>query len=110
MYCYHERIAKQDIGGGILMQEIGPGQNMNVLHWNMADGSIVPLHSHPHEQFGYVIKGGFKMKIGDEEAVLSAGDSYFVPPNAPHIFIAIGETEAIDVFNPIKHDIPGRKA
>lgn len=92
------------------MQEIGPGQNMNVLHWNMADGSIVPLHSHPHEQFGYVIKGGFKMKIGDEEAVLSAGDSYFVPPNAPHIFIAIGETEAIDVFNPIKHDIPGRKA
>jgi quercetin dioxygenase-like cupin family protein len=109
MYLFHKTIPKKDIGGGILMQELGPGDRMNVLHWNMADGSVIPMHAHPHEQFGYVIRGGFKMRIDGRDATLSEGDSYFVPPNAPHTFTAIGDTEAIDVFNPIKHDIPGRK-
>jgi len=54
----------------------------------------VVLHHHPQEQFGYVIKGGFEMTVGDETAVLRAGDAYFIPPNVPHKFMAIGETEA----------------
>ena len=91
------------------MQHIGPGERMNVLHWNMKDGSVVPLHEHPHEQFGYIIKGGFKMNIGYSEAQLGEGDSYFVPPNTTHMFTAVGETEAIDVFNPVKEDIPKPK-
>ena len=109
MYCYHKSIPVKDIGGGILMQELGVCHNMNVLHWNMKDGSLIPLHQHAEEQFGYVIKGGFKMKIGDEETVLREGDSYFIPPHVPHTFTATGETEAIDVFTPVKYDIPGRK-
>ena len=75
---------------------------MNVFHWNMADGSIVPLHNHPEEQFGYIIKGGFEMLVGDEKVTLKEGDAYFIPPNVLHKFIAIGETEAIDIFAPIK--------
>jgi len=109
MYCFHAKIPVKDIGGGILMQEMGPEDKMNVLHWNMKDGSIIPLHHHAEEQFGYVIKGGFKMNIGGEEAVLGKGDSYFIPPHIPHTFIATGETEAIDVFTPVRYDIPGRK-
>ncbi len=108
MYCYHKKIPKKDIGGGILMQELGPGTNMNVLHWNMDDGSVIPLHNHPQEQFGYVIKGGFDMTIGNDKTRLLEGDSYFIPPNVKHTFTALGETEAIDVFNPVKEDIPGK--
>ena len=108
MICYHEKIAKKDLGNGIILQVLGTGTNMNVLHWNMEDKSVVPLHQHPHEQFGYVIKGGFEIKMGDEMFFLKAGDAYFIPPNTPHSFIAVGETEAIDVFNPIREDIPGR--
>ena len=109
MIIYHDKVEKQDIGGGILMQHLGPGSRMNVLHWDMQDGSEVKLHSHPHEQFGYVIKGGFKFFLGEETFIIKEGDSYFVPPNVEHGFIAIGETEAIDVFNPIKEDIPKKQ-
>ena len=109
MYLFHKDIPRQDIGGGIIMQELGPGERMNVLHWNMADGSVIPLHDHPQEQFGYVIRGGFEMTIDGEVATLREGDAYFIPPNAPHTFTALGATEAIDVFNPVKVDIPGRK-
>ncbi|MFW5787182.1 MAG: cupin domain-containing protein [Bacillota bacterium] len=105
---YNSKIEKEDIGGGILMQYLGQGENMNVLHWNMEDKSVVDWHEHPQEQFGYVIKGGFKIYMGDEEYKLETGDAYFVPPNTQHRFVAVGKTEAIDVFNPVKKDIPGK--
>ncbi|MDD2717375.1 MAG: cupin domain-containing protein [Candidatus Wallbacteria bacterium] len=109
MICFHKDYEKIDIGDGILMQVLGPGEKMNVLHWNMQDGSEVKLHQHPEEQFGYVIKGGFKYVMGKETFTLLKGDSYFVPPNMPHSFVAIGATEAIDVFSPVKKEIPKKK-
>ena len=105
-------IRKQKTAEGVLMQNLGAGKLMNALHWNMDDGSIVEWHQHPAEQFGYCIKGGFRIfyKTGDadviEEYEIHGGDCYFIPPNVPHRFIALGETEAIDIFNPIKVDIP----
>ena len=106
MFCYHEKIEKKVFGPGVLLQILGHGQNMNVLHWNMADKSVVPLHQHPEEQFGYVIKGGFEIKLGGETYLLKAGDAYFIPPDAIHSFMAIGETEAIDIFSPVKPTLP----
>lgn len=111
MFNYVNKIKKVNIGGGILFQDLGKGSNMNVWHWNMADKSLVPCHTHEAEQFGYVIKGGFEMTIGNEKAALAAGDSYFIPSNVPHEFIAIGKTEAIDVFSPCRpaKDTPSQK-
>lgn len=104
------KIRKQKTAQGVLMQNLGRGKLMNALHWNMDDGSIVDWHSHEAEQFGYCIKGGFKIFYDDgniqEEYEIHYGDCYFIPPNVSHKFIALGETEAIDIFNPIKEDIP----
>lgn len=109
MFIYHEKIEKHDMGEGVIRQDLANGERLNVLHWNMADGSEVKLHQHSQEQFGYVIKGGFKMVIGDEEKILKEGDAYVVAPDVPHSFIAIGETEAIDVFSPVKTDFPWKE-
>lgn len=109
MFCYHEEIEKKDLGKGIIFQYLGKGQNMNVFHWNMAAGSVVALHKHSEEQFGYVIKGGFEIELEGKKYTLKEGDAYFIPPDALHSFVAIGETEAIDVFAPVKKEIPGEK-
>ena len=107
MFCFHDKIKKTDFAAGIKLMVLGASKNMNVLHWNMGDGTQVPPHEHPEEQFGYVIKGGFRMQIGDDVATLTAGDCYFIPANAPHGFTAIGDTEAIDVFSPARQGLPG---
>jgi quercetin dioxygenase-like cupin family protein len=99
--------AGRDLGGGIFMKKLGCGVNMNALHWDMEDGSEIPMHSHPYEQFGYVISGGFIITIDDFVTEIKAGDAYYIPPNAMHTFRAVGKTEAIDAFSPIKTDIPG---
>lgn len=103
---YHKEVKKVDMGKGVIRQDFANGKNMNVLHWNMDDGSEVGTHTHPQEQFGYVIKGGFDLTIGDEKFVLKEGDAYLVPADIPHSFVAIGDTEAIDVFAPVKTEFP----
>jgi len=106
MFVHRKKLEKMDMGGGVIRQYLGECTKMNAQHWDMADKSMVKLHTHSQEQFGYVIKGGFKMTIGSETSVLEAGDAYFIPPDVPHEFTAIGQTEAIDIFSPIKLDFP----
>ena len=107
MYVFRKKLDKWDMGGGVIRQYLGEGQKLNAQHWDMADKSRVTSHSHPEEQFGYVIKGGFNMKIGEETANLGPGDCYFIPSNVPHEFTALGQTEAIDAFSPVRPDLPG---
>jgi quercetin dioxygenase-like cupin family protein len=107
MFCFQDKLPIRDLGNGVLLKVLGSGKNINVRHWDMADKSRVTTHSHPEEQFGYVIKGGFNMRIGDETADLGPGDCYFIPSNVPHEFTALGQTEAIDAFSPVRPDLPG---
>jgi unsaturated pyranuronate lyase len=102
MFCYHRDIPAKELAEGLILQALGGSQNMNVVHWDITDGTVVPAHRHESEQFGYVIKGGFEMSIGDETTVLGPGDAYFIPSDVPHSFTARGTTEAIDVFSPTR--------
>ena len=47
--------------------------------------------------------------LRDKEYELKEGDAYLVPADVPHGFVAIGETEAIDVFAPVKTVFPWDK-
>jgi quercetin dioxygenase-like cupin family protein len=101
MFCYHNEIKQQDLNDGTVRQNYPPGQNLNMLHSTLKDKTLVESHTHPEEQMGYIIKGSLEVTIDEEKAVLKAGDAYFVPPDHPHSFVAIGDTEAIDVFSPV---------
>jgi quercetin dioxygenase-like cupin family protein len=95
-----------DFGSGIKLVPLGSAQNLNVLYWYTPDKGAAPVHSHPQEQFGYIVKGSLKVLIDDQTAILKPGDAYFIPANVPHQFTAIGDTEAIDIFSPPRPGIP----
>jgi len=105
MFVFKENLENVEFGKGINMKVLGTGTKLNALHWSTVDGIESPEHQHPEEQFGYILKGGFEITIGDEKVVLGAGDSYFIPANVSHKFKIIGDTEAIDIFCPIR-EIP----
>ena len=102
MICNHKEIEKHNLEGGIIVQVLGVCKSMNVLHWDLEDQSIIKNHTHPQEQFGFIIKGQLDMTISGKKYSVKAGDAYFIPANAEHSFIAVGDSEAIDVFSPIK--------
>ena len=52
----------------------------------VAPGAGAPTHCHPVEEVLSVREGEAEMWIGDERAVLTAGQSLIVPAGRPHSF------------------------
>jgi quercetin dioxygenase-like cupin family protein len=67
---------------------------------------IVPLHSHPHEQMGLVLKGEVGLTIGSETRRLKKGDMFVIPPNVPHGLAMTFDqpAEILDVFSPPREE------
>jgi mannose-6-phosphate isomerase-like protein (cupin superfamily) len=62
-------------------------------------------NTHVHfeqDEWWYVLKGEFQIKVGDTIHEAKAGDSVFGPRNVPHAFTKIGEGEAklLMIFQP----------
>jgi quercetin dioxygenase-like cupin family protein len=81
------------------------GTHLMLSYLEMDDGAEVPLHHHPHEQGGILLRGKLQLTIGDETRVVSAGSLFLIPPNTPHRAVAIdGPATVLDVFSPVRED------
>jgi quercetin dioxygenase-like cupin family protein len=68
-------------------------------------GSVVPEHSHHHEQMGMMISGRLEFTVGGVTRVLGPGDSWRIPGGVPHRVVARdGPAVALDVFHPVRDD------
>ena len=67
--------------------------------------SLVPEHSHPHEQMGMVVEGQFRLTVKGESKIIKKGDVYLVPSNAKHSAQALSDSAvALDIFSPPRED------
>jgi quercetin dioxygenase-like cupin family protein len=81
------------------------GQNIMLSYLEMDEGAVVPLHQHPHEQAGMLLKGRIELTIGDETRVVEAESLFIIPPNTPHRAVALdGPAVVLDVFSPVRED------
>ena len=67
-------------------------------------GAIGTVHQHYHSQITHVESGVFEVEISGEKKVLSAGDAFYIPPNALHGALCIEAGVLIDVFSPMRED------
>jgi len=81
------------------------GGAMMLVQFTFDAGITTPVHSHPHEQIGYVVAGELDLLMeGQETARLVAGCSYYVAPNVRHGIITHAPTVLIDCFTPVRED------
>jgi quercetin dioxygenase-like cupin family protein len=81
------------------------GERLMLSYLEMDAGAEVPLHHHPHEQGGMLLKGRLQLTIGDETRTVEAGSMFLIPPNVPHRAIAVnGPAVVLDVFSPVRED------
>jgi quercetin dioxygenase-like cupin family protein len=80
------------------------GAGLTLGYVEVAAGSILPQHSHVHEQITYIIEGQLDMVIGGKDCSLKAGMYYVIPSNVPHGATAPVDCKVIDVFNPVRED------
>jgi quercetin dioxygenase-like cupin family protein len=96
--------SKQREFNGVNFEVLATGEKSMVTKMNYKVGDTVPLHAHPNEQSGFVISGEYKIKYGDIQAILMAGDSYSIPENIAHSWEVIVGGTVIDVFIPPRKD------
>jgi quercetin dioxygenase-like cupin family protein len=81
------------------------GQNLMLSYLEMDEGAVIPLHDHPHEQGGMLLKGKIELTIGEDVRTVEAGAMFIIPPNTPHKAAAIdGPAVVLDVFSPVRED------
>ena len=87
------------------------GDRMIVALMRMPAGSGAEPHSHPNEQWIYVLEGTFRAKIGDKEIEARPGSVVYIPSNVIH---SGGATKDADVVfftcKDASHGLQGIKA
>jgi quercetin dioxygenase-like cupin family protein len=91
-------------GAGVTRQVLGHDAELMMVRVTFEAGAVGYVHSHPHRQVTFVERGQFDFALDGKTTRLSAGDSVFVPPGAPHGAVAIEAGALIDVFAPARAD------
>ncbi len=89
---------------GIKLKTIAHGEKTLMAKFQMTKGADLPVHTHPHEQTGYVISGKLILVIDKERHVAEAGDSWCIAGNVPHSAEVVEDSVVLEVFSPVRED------
>ncbi len=105
MYVRNEEKESKDLGGGVHRKVLAYSKNLMNVELTFERGAIGAMHSHPHEQIGYIIEGSLRyMEEGAEDVILTKGDSYMVAPNVMHGIECLSDVKLLDIFTPMRED------
>ncbi|MEL6719921.1 MAG: cupin domain-containing protein [Bacteroidota bacterium] len=79
-------------------------KGFTMAYWRIEAGSLLPEHSHVHEQVTSVVSGQLEMTIGGETKICDSGMVTTIPSNIVHSGKALTDCHVIDVFQPVRED------
>jgi quercetin dioxygenase-like cupin family protein len=89
---------------GIKLKTLVYGEKTLFSEFRMEANSMLPRHSHSHEQTGYLVKGKIRLSIGQETFEVEPGDSWCIPGNTDHSAEILENSVAIEVFSPVREE------
>src|SRR5512140_2637798 len=98
------RDAKERRFKGITFDLLAVGDQIMLTRMKFRAGDVVPPHSHPNEQAGYVLSGKIRLTCPAFDETLQPGDSYSIPGGMEHGAKAIEDTVVIDCFVPPREE------
>jgi quercetin dioxygenase-like cupin family protein len=104
MYSIHSLNGYTEIMAGIRIKTLCYGQSTLMTEFLLQKGALLPEHTHPNEQTGYLVSGKIKLFIGDESRELVPGDSWNIAANISHRAEVLEDSVAIEVFYPVRED------
>ena len=91
----------------MLDRRIITADRVMLAHVYLKKGAIVPRHSHENEQITYILEGGLRFWIGEDEAQVIdvlAGEVLHIPSLVQHKAEALEDTLDVDIFSPPRQD------
>jgi quercetin dioxygenase-like cupin family protein len=89
---------------GIRQKTLVFGQKTLMAEFVLTKDRALPLHGHPYEQTGYLVKGHILLTIGDTQHDTYPGDSWCIPAGVSHGAKIIEDSVAIEIFSPVRED------
>lgn len=105
MYFYRRaELPSKEMLPGIVLRSVYLEKTM-MTFFDLAAGSKIPPHKHPHEQISYLVRGSMKMTVGGESRQMESGDIAVVPAEVEHS-VEVGDTPAmaLDAWHPVRED------
>lgn len=99
-FTRHDAPTPVEMLPGIVRRTLTHGEKMMLIEVTLEPGSVVPIHTHPHEQTGYVVSGRMRLQIAAETLDLNPGDAYMIPGGVEHEATALEPLVIVDVFSP----------
>ena len=93
-------------------KEIIPGLHGKIVHgdsiswafWDVEKGTVVPDHSHFHEQIMHVVDGEFEFTLNGKTSLHRSGSVVIIHSNILHSGKALTNCKLMDVFSPVREE------
>ena len=104
VFTRFDEIAPFELVEGVLGRPLfGAGAMINLIEFE--PDAVVPLHSHPHEQLGFVLRGVQVLIVDGVEHALGPMECYVLPGGVEHAARAGPDgATVVDVFQPVRED------
>jgi len=89
---------------GVTLSTLVHGEKTLMGRFEIAKGSAIPVHAHPHEQTGFLVSGKLRFNVDGEVMDAEPGDSWCLPGNVEHSAEALEDSIIIEVFSPVRED------
>mgnify|MGYP001609312763 CR=1 FL=1 len=89
---------------GIHFKTLCYGDKSLMAEFRLEKDNVLPEHTHPHEQTGYLVSGRINLIIDGVKNEIYPGDSWNIGGDVPHSAEVIEDSVAIEVFSPVRED------
>ena len=89
---------------GVHLKTLVYGDQTLLTEVRFEKGAVIPQHSHPHEQTGYLVSGHIDFLVDGKHYPAKPGDSWNIADTIEHGATAVEESVVIEVFSPVRED------
>lgn len=104
MFCKNGTAKKRQLLEGVHLSTLAHGEKTLMGRFSLEKGAVIPPHSHPHEQTGFMVSGKLRFKAENEVLEVETGDSWCIPGGAEHSVEALEDSVIVEVFSPVRED------
>ena len=103
-WFFYKDMEAIEVGEGVTRRVLAYNKDLMCVENTFKEGAVGPLHSHPHTQITYVVKGEFSFEIAGDKRIVKPGDTMIKTDEIIHGCKCVKEGVLLDIFTPMRAD------